>query len=76
MKELEDHVEQNRSEILLKNAQKTTPIEELDGHEMATLEQLQEVQDKFIANVLLHVFFLIILFIRIYMCIIQNIDTV
>ncbi|KAM0733263.1 Ribosome-binding protein 1 [Formica fusca] len=42
VKELEDHVEQNRSEILLKTAQKTTSIEELDGHEMATLEQLQE----------------------------------
>lgn len=42
VKELEDHVEQNRSEILLKTAQKTTPIEELDGHEIATLEQLQE----------------------------------
>ncbi|XP_072744778.1 uncharacterized protein [Anoplolepis gracilipes] len=40
VKELEDHVEQNRTEILLKTAQK--PIGELDGHELATLEQLQE----------------------------------
>ncbi|XP_070154294.1 kinectin isoform X2 [Polyergus mexicanus] len=39
VKELENHVEQNRSEILLKTVQKITPI---DGHEMATLEQLQE----------------------------------
>lgn len=43
MKELEDHVEQNRTEILLKTAQK--PIGELDDHELATLEQLQEVKN-------------------------------
>ncbi|XP_050465215.1 kinectin isoform X2 [Cataglyphis hispanica] len=42
MKELDDRAEQNRAEILLKTAQKPTPIKELDGHEMATLEQLQE----------------------------------
>jgi len=53
VKELEDHIEQNRTEILLKTEQKTTPIGELDGHELTTLEQLQEVKDKFIANTLL-----------------------
>ncbi|KMQ89599.1 ribosome-binding protein 1, partial [Lasius niger] len=42
VKELEDHAEQNRAEILLKTAEKTTPFGELDGHELATLEQLQE----------------------------------
>lgn len=45
MKELEDYVEQNRAEILLKTAQK--PVAELDGHELATLEQLQEVKEEF-----------------------------
>lgn len=57
---MEDHAEQNRAEILLKTAEKTTPFGELDGHELATLEQLQEVKDKFITIVLLHVFLLII----------------
>ncbi|EFN62950.1 Laminin-like protein epi-1 [Camponotus floridanus] len=42
VKELEDHIEQNRTEILLKTEQETTSIGELDGHELATLEQLQE----------------------------------
>lgn len=60
MKELDDCAEQNRAEILLKTAQKPTPIKELDGHEMATLEQLQEVKNKFIINALLHVFLLIV----------------
>lgn len=52
MKELEDHAEQNRTEILLKTAQKATSCGELDGKELVTLEQLQEVD--LTVNIILH----------------------
>ncbi|XP_036139842.1 kinectin isoform X3 [Monomorium pharaonis] len=42
VKELEDRTEQNRTEILLKAAQKVTSCGDLDGNELVTLEQLQE----------------------------------
>ncbi|XP_029171849.1 kinectin isoform X2 [Nylanderia fulva] len=41
VRETEDHAEQNRVEKLLKTAEKGT-LGELDSHELATLEQLQE----------------------------------
>lgn len=41
MKELEDRTEQNRTEILLKAAQRAISCG--DGNELVTLEQLQEV---------------------------------
>jgi len=43
VKELEDHAEQTRTGILLKSTQRATSCGELDGNELVTLEQLQEV---------------------------------
>jgi len=48
VKELEDRIEQNRTGTLLKAAQRACG--ELDGNELVTLEQLQEVD--FIADIL------------------------
>jgi len=58
VKGLEDHIEQNRTEMLFKTEQKTTPIGELDGHELTTLEQLQEIKINLsLILYYLHVFF-------------------
>jgi len=45
VKELEDHAEQNRAEILFKTAQRNTSFGELEGNKLTTLEQLQEVKN-------------------------------
>jgi len=66
---LEDHAEQTRTGILLKSAQKTTSCGELDGNELVTLEQLQEVD----LTVDISLINYIIIFILKYMYVIKNI---
>lgn len=57
MKELEDPIEQNRTGTLLKATQKATSCGELDGNELVTLEQLQEVD--LTADIILHLLLII-----------------